>query len=125
MGNARPIDSRPQSEVQVGPYMLEVVASFCYLGDMLSPVGGCKNSLKEVQGATTSSHIQPPLLQDPWPCIHSCVQSAMLYANETWPLTMTNLQHLQLNDRAMTRQIFSIKPGDMATVWSSELLAKL
>ena len=49
----------------------------------------------------------------------------MLYANETWPLTMTNLQHLQLNDRAMTRQIFSIKPEDMATVWSSELLAKL
>ena len=36
MGNARPIDSRPQSEVQAGPDKLEVVASFCYLGDMLS-----------------------------------------------------------------------------------------
>ena len=69
MGNARPIDSRPQSEVQVGPDILEVVASFCYLGDMLSAGGGCKNSSEEVQGATTSSHIQPPLLQDPWPCI--------------------------------------------------------
>ena len=32
MGNARPIDGRPQSEVQVGPDKLEVVASFCYLG---------------------------------------------------------------------------------------------
>ena len=35
MGNARPIDSRPQSEVQVGPDKLEVVASYCYLDDML------------------------------------------------------------------------------------------
>ena len=42
MGNARPIDSRPQSEVQVGPDKLEVVASFCYLGDMFSAGGGCE-----------------------------------------------------------------------------------
>ena len=42
MGNARPIDSRPQNEVQVGPDKLEVVASFCYLGDMLSAGGGCE-----------------------------------------------------------------------------------
>ena len=77
MGNACPIDSRPQSEVQVGPDKLEVVASFCYLGDMLSPVGGChfnshyscENRLEEVQGASTSSHIPPPLLQDLWPWI--------------------------------------------------------
>ena len=42
MGNARPIDGRPQSDVQVGPDKLEVVASFCYLGDMLSAGGGCE-----------------------------------------------------------------------------------
>ena len=35
-GTARPLDARPQKEVQVGPDKLEVVASFCYLGDMLS-----------------------------------------------------------------------------------------
>ena len=77
MENARPNDGRPQSEVQVGPDKLEVVASFCYLGDMLSAAGGCeitvitrvKAALEEVQGATTTSHIQPPLLQDLWPCI--------------------------------------------------------
>ena len=34
-GTARPLDGRPQKEVQVGPDKLEVVASFCYLGDML------------------------------------------------------------------------------------------
>ena len=49
----------------------------------------------------------------------------MLHASETWPLTTTNLQCLQRNDRAMIRQICSIKPEDVATVRSSELLAKL
>ena len=49
----------------------------------------------------------------------------MLHASETWPLTKTNLQRLQCNDRAMIRQICSIKPEDVATVMSSELLAKL
>ena len=42
MGNAPPIDGRPQSEVQVRPDKLEVLASFCYLGDMLSAGGGCE-----------------------------------------------------------------------------------
>ena len=72
--NASPIDGGKQSEVQVGPDKLEVVASFCYLGDMLSAGGGCKlvvtsdyscgNDLEEFQGATTSSHTLPSLLQD-------------------------------------------------------------
>ena len=43
-GTARPIDGRPQREVQVGPDKLEVVASFSYLGDMLSAAGGCELS---------------------------------------------------------------------------------
>ena len=54
----------------------------------------------------------------------SCVLSAMLHASETWPLTKTNLQRLQRNDRAMIRQICSIKPEDVARVRSSELLVK-
>ena len=49
----------------------------------------------------------------------------MLHASETWALTKTNLRR---NDRAMIRQICSIKPqnvSDLAKVRSSELLAKL
>ena len=34
-GTACPLDGRPQREVRVGPDKLKVVASFCYLGDML------------------------------------------------------------------------------------------
>ena len=46
----------------------------------------------------------------------------MFRASETWPLTKTNLQR---NDRTMIRQICSIKPEDVTTVRSSELLTKL
>ena len=54
-----------------------------------------------------------------------CVPSTMLRASETCPLTKTNLQRLQGDDRAMIRQICNIKPEDMAMVRSRELLAKL
>ena len=49
----------------------------------------------------------------------------MLHASETWPLTKPNLQCLQRNDRAMIRQICNIKPQDIVTTRSNELLARL
>ena len=55
----------------------------------------------------------------------SCMQSTMLHASETLPFTKPNRQRLQLKDRAMIRQICSIKPEVVATVRSRELLAKL
>ena len=39
-----PLNGRPQRAVQVRLDKLEVVASFCYLGDMLSAAGGCELS---------------------------------------------------------------------------------
>ena len=57
-GTARPLDGRPQKEVQVGPDKLEVVASFCYLGDMLSAAGGCElSTTTRVKTAWRSSRI--------------------------------------------------------------------
>ena len=55
----------------------------------------------------------------------SCMWRSMFHASETWPLTKKNLQRLQGNDRAIIRQICSIKLKDVAMVRSSELLAKL
>ena len=74
-GTAHPLNGRPQREVQVGPNKLEVIPSFCYLGDMLSAGGWmgtlnhntCENGLEEVQGAATSSPCLPPLFQDSSP----------------------------------------------------------
>ena len=91
---ARPLDGRPQKEVQVGPDKLEVVASFCYLGDMLSAAGGCELS--------TTTHVKTAWkkFKDPLPVLSShhlsfktcgrvcssCVRSTMLHASETWLL---------------------------------------
>ena len=49
----------------------------------------------------------------------------MLHASETWPLTRPILQRLRCNNRAIIRQIFIVKPEDMATVRSNKLLAQL
>ena len=84
-GTACPLDGRPQRQIQVRPDKLEVVASFCYLGDMLSAAGGRElsittheNGLEEVQGAATSSVFPPPLFQDTWPCVQLlCAQCSM------------------------------------------------
>ena len=55
---------------------LLMVASFCYLNNMLAAAEGFKlgvtqgeGRLEEVQGATVNHHIHLPQLQDLWPCI--------------------------------------------------------
>ena len=112
---------------------LEVVASFCYLGDMLSAGGGCEikvttsvktawKKFRELLPVLTSLHLS---YKTRCHVYSSCVRSTTLHASETWPLTKSYLQRLQHNDRAMVKQICSIKPHPLATVRSSELLAKL
>ena len=123
-GTAHPLDSRPQREIQVGPDKLEVEASFCYLGDMLSAAGGCELSttthvktswkkFKELIPVLSSRHLS---FKTCGRVYSSCVWSAMLHASETWPLIKPNLQNLQGNDRAMIRQICNVKPQATATI---------
>ena len=133
LGTAHPLDGRPQKEVQVGPDKLEVVASFCYLGDMLSAAGGCQLStttrvkttwkkFKDLLSVLSSHHLAFKTRG----CVYSsCVRSTMLHAGETWPLTKPNLQRLQQNDRAMIRQICNVRPQDIVTTGSNELLVRL
>ena len=132
-GTARPIDGRPQKEVQVGADKLEVVALFCYLGDMLSAGGGCElacttriktawKKFRELLPILTSRH----LTEKTRGRIYSTyVRSAMLHASETWALTTPVLQRLQRNDRAMIRQICNIKAFDTSVVRSIDLLNRL
>ena len=128
-----PLDGRPQKEVQIRPDKLEVVASFCYLGDTLSAAGGCELSttthvkttwkkFKDLLPVLSSSHLS---FKTCGRVYSSCVRSAMLHASETWPLTKPNLQHLQPNDRAMIRQICNVRPQDIVTTRSNELLVRL
>ena len=133
-GAAHPLDGRPQREVQVGPDKLEVVASFCYLGDMLSAAGGSELStttcvktawkkFKELLPVLSSCYLS---FKTGGHVYSSCVRSAMLPVSETWPLTKPNLQGLLWNDRrTMIRQICNVRSQDIVTTRSNELLAWL
>ena len=111
-GTACPLDGRPQRDVQVGSDKLVVVASFCYLGDMLSAANGCELStktcvktawkkLKELLPILSTRHLSFKTHSHVY---SSCVLCVMLHASETWPLTKPNLQCLQQNDRAINDQ---------------------
>ena len=101
-GTACRLDGRPQREVQVGPDKLEVVASFYYIGDMLSLAGGCELSTtmrvkttwkncKKLLPVLSSRHLS---FKTRGRGYSSCVQSTMLHASETWPLTKPNLRQI-------------------------------
>ena len=131
-GNSTPLRRQTtQREVQVWPDKLEVVASFCYLGDMLSAASGCELStttrvktvwkkFKELKRVLSTRHHS---FKTCGRVYSLCVRSAMLHASETWPVTKPCPQRLQRNDRAMIRQICNIKPQDTATIRSTDLLA--
>ena len=100
---------------------------------MLSAAGGCKRStttrvktawkkFKELKPVLSSRHLS---FKTRGRVYSLCVQSAMLHASETWPLTKPSLQRLQRIDRAMIRQICNVKPQDTATIRSTELFARL
>ena len=83
-------DYRPHNEVQVGPDKLEVVASFCYLGEIAvtTRVKTAWKKFRELLQVLTSRHLSYKTRGHVY---SSCVRSAMLHACETWQLTKTNL----------------------------------
>ena len=130
-GNSTPLRRQTTERSPSWSDKLEVVASFCYLKDMLSAASGCELStttrvktawkkFKELKPVLSSRHLFFKTR------VYSmCVRSAMLHASETWPVIKPCLQRLQRNDRAMIRQICKVKPQDTATIRSIELLARL
>ena len=97
---------------------------------MLSAAGGCELSTttrvkfawKKLLPVLSSCHLS---FKTRGHVYSSCVQSAMIHASETWPLTKPNLQRLQWNDRAMIWQICNVRQQDVITTRSNELLARL
>ena len=90
-GTVCSLDGRPQKEVQGGPDKLEVVASFCYLGGMLSAAEGCALStttcvksawkkFKDLLPVLSSHHLS---FKTRGRVYSSCVWSAMFHASET------------------------------------------
>ena len=131
LGTARPIDSRPFTEVSLDGEDLEVVASFCYLGDMTDAGGGCNLSVvNRTRVAWGKFHDLLPILTCKTLSFHTrghvyatCVRSAMLHAMECLALTEKDISKLQTTDRAMIRWICGVKVKDR--VRSDVLLQKL
>ena len=98
-GNCMLFGRRPQREVHVRPDKLEVVASFSYLGDMLSAGDGCELSVttcviitwKKLLPVHSSCDLS---FKTRGQAFSSCVWGALINASETWPLTKPNLQRL-------------------------------
>ena len=100
---------------------------------MLSAAGGCELStttgvktawkkFKDLLPVLSSRHLS---FKTRGRVYSSCVRSTMLHASETWPLTKPNLQRLQRNDKAMIRQISNVRPQDIVTTRSNDLLVRL
>ena len=99
---------------------------------MLSVAGGCElsttceNCLEKVQGSATSSLFMPPLFQNTWPCVQLlCAERNAPCQRDLAIDKAEPLQRLQRNDRAMIRQICNVRPQDIVTTRSNELLVRL
>ncbi|RUS78519.1 hypothetical protein EGW08_013731 [Elysia chlorotica] len=117
---ARQIDGRPFTQVDVDGAMLDVEASFCYLGDMLGAGGGCELAIitrcctawgkfKKLLPLLTSKHVT---LKTRGKIFNTCIRSALLHGSETWAPAAPDLQRLRRNDRAMIRWFCGVKPDD-------------
>ena len=131
LGTARPIDCRAVTELTLNDELLEVVASFCYLGDMISQGGGCLESITtRIRCAWGKFRELLPLLSSrflPLPSkgkmFDTYIRKALLHASECWAPTASDLARLQRCDRSMIRWICNVSWTDKVS--SVSLLERL
>ena len=120
LGTARPIDSRPANHVLVDDHKLEVVGSFCYLGDSVSAGGGCEaatvtrirtawGKFRELLPILTTKSLS---LRTRGSIYNLCIRGAMLYASECWALKKSDMDHLNRNKHSMVRWMLGVKSDD-------------
>ena len=95
--------------VVVDNELIEVVDSFCYLGDMITSGGGCSEAtvvrcrtawkkFKELLPLLKRKSIS---LRNHGKVFVTCVRGALLHASECWALKKEELLRLQRNEQAM------------------------
>ena len=106
-GESRPIDGRTVTEVDVDSTMLDVEATFCYLGDMLCSCRGCDSAIaarccvawwkfRKLSPVLTTRQLSCSLRGKVY---GACFRSAMLHGSKTWgPKELERLR--RRNDRA-------------------------
>ena len=119
LDQACPIDGRHIIQVEVDGTLLDVEASFCYLGDMISAGGGCALAIatrcstawgkfRKLLPILTSKHLSSLARGK---VLSACIRcSALLHGSETWAPTAPDLQRLRRNDRTIICWIWGVKP---------------
>ena len=87
--------------------MLDVEATFCYLGDVLCSGGGCDSAIVarccmawgKFLPVITTRHLSPKIRGK---VFEACVCSAMLHGRETWGLNTNDLQRLSHKEHAIS-----------------------
>ena len=111
-GTARPIDGRPHNEwLLVQDKKLDVVDSFCYLGDTIGAGGGCDLSvITRIRSAWGKFRELLPILTSRalsyithGQIYSTYIRTVLLYDSECWAPNVNDLLKLQRNDRAMIR----------------------
>ena len=90
-GTARPIDGRPHNEwLLMQDKKLDVLDSFCYLGDTIGAGGGCDSSvITRIRSAWGKFRELLPILTSR---ALSYIRTVLLYASECWaPMSTTCL----------------------------------
>ena len=131
LGAARPIDARPLKEVLVGEDTVEVVDSFCYLGDMACAGGGCERAIiarsrsawgkfRELLPLLTSRSISSyrrGRLYD------TVVRKVLLHGSQCWAITKKDVNRLVRTERMMIRWMLNVRLEQHIS--SDTLLARL
>ena len=102
-GPARPIDGRLVTQVNMNGTMLNIKATFCYLGNMHNIGGSCNTAIatqccvawdkfRKLLPIFTLGHLS---LKVHGKVYVACVLSALLHSSEMWGSNASNLQRLQ------------------------------
>ena len=129
--NATPTTPAELAPVVIEGETIEVVKSFCYLGDFIGERGGCFDATTaRIRSAWKKFRELLPILTCRGISLvtrghvySACVRSVMLYASETWPVTRDDITRLERNDMMMIRWICSAKLTDR--IPSNELRGRL
>ena len=122
---------RPVEHISFGDQKLEVLEFFVYLGDGISPNGGCEvSTIARICSAWGNFRELLPLLTNQaiplkirGKVYNSCICSVILYGSECWALTTAYVQRLQQNEHAVIHWICKVKIRDKISF--SSLLNKL
>ena len=118
-------------KIQTGSAKLDVVPTFCYLGDTCGQCGGCNEAITaRICSAWKAFRALLPILTNKGIILstrgyvfRTCVLSVLFYGSETWPVKVDDTQRLSRNVNSMMRWICNIKFASCTS--SDELCSRL